>query len=57
MLKLHLLVDQTDVEIFANDGAQVITDFVFPTKHEGKIELFFEGGEAVFKKLTIHNLK
>ncbi|MCY7352019.1 MAG: glycoside hydrolase family 32 protein [Cytophagaceae bacterium] len=53
VLKLHLLVDASIVEIFANGGQQVMTDLVFPTKHEGRIELVAEGGSAVFKTLTI----
>lgn len=53
LLRLHLLVDRSVVEIFANDGQRVMTEAVFPTRHEGRIELFSEGGTATFKTLTI----
>lgn len=53
LLKLHLLVDRSVVEIFANDGQRVMTEAVFPSRHEGRIELFSEGGTATFKTLTI----
>ena len=52
LLKLHLLVDGSVVEIFANDGQQVMTELVFPTKHEGRIELFSEGGTATVNVLN-----
>ena len=57
VLKLHLLVDASIVEIFANEGRQVMTDLIFLTKHEGKIELIAEGGTAVFNHLTIWPIK
>lgn len=53
LFKLHLLVDASVVEIFANDGQQVMTDLVFPTKHEGRIELFSEGGTATVNSLSV----
>ncbi len=56
-LRLHLLVDASIVEIFANDGQQVMTELVFPTKHEGKLELQSVGGSAVFKTLMIWPIK
>jgi fructan beta-fructosidase len=56
-LKLYLLVDKSIVEIFANGGQKVMTDLVFPTKHEGKIELFSEGGKAGFESLSVWEVK
>jgi fructan beta-fructosidase len=57
LLKLHILVDKSIVEIFANDGQRVLTDVVFPTKHEGKIALFAEGGKVDVKSLTVWAIK
>jgi fructan beta-fructosidase len=56
-LKLHLLVDRSVVEIFANGGQRVLTDLVFPTRHDGQIELMAEGGQAEYKSLTIWPIK
>jgi len=38
-LKLDIIMDKSVVEIFANDGQKVLTDLVFPTKTNGKIEI------------------
>jgi fructan beta-fructosidase len=57
VLKLHILVDASVVEIFANGGQQVLTDLVFPTKHEGRITLFAEGGAATVDMLRIWEIK
>ncbi len=56
-LKLHVLVDRSIVTIFVNGGEKVMTDMVFPTKHEGKIELVSQGGEATFDALRIVEIK
>jgi fructan beta-fructosidase len=47
-LKLHIFVDHSIVEVFINDGEQVITSQVFPTGKDSKIEVFKEDGEAQF---------
>ena len=57
VLKLHLLVDVSVIEIFANDGQRVLTDAVFPTKHEGNVALFAEGGTAAVKSLTFWGIR
>ncbi len=36
-LKLNIFVDNSIVEIFANDGAAVLTDLVYPTKKNGEV--------------------
>lgn len=38
-LKLDILVDKYIVEIFVNDGKKVLTDLVFPTNENGKVEI------------------
>jgi fructan beta-fructosidase len=55
ILKLQLLVDKSVVEIFANDGQQVMTDLVFPTKHDGELS-FFGDGKSRLKSLKIWNV-
>lgn len=57
LLKLHLLVDRSVIEIFANDGQRVLTDAVFPTKHEGRVNLFSEGGAVTVNSLIIWPVK
>lgn len=55
-LKIRLLADKSILEVFVQDGEQVMTEWVFPTKHEGGITLTTEGGNAKLNSLTIHTL-
>lgn len=52
-LQLNILVDQSIVEVFVNDGAQTITDLVFPQQQEGRLELFSSGSAAQFHHIHI----
>lgn len=56
-LTLRILVDRSIVEVFLQDGATTLTSLVFPIKQDGQIELFAEGGQALFSDLTIWNMK
>lgn len=40
-LKLDIFVDNSIIEIFANDGKAVLTDLVFPTTKGGKVSISF----------------
>lgn len=42
IIKLDIFVDNSIVEIFANDGKAVISDLVFPTKSKGMVEFSFK---------------
>jgi fructan beta-fructosidase len=42
-LKLHIFFDNSLLEVFINDGEQVITDQVFPTDDAIKVEMFPRG--------------
>jgi sucrose-6-phosphate hydrolase SacC (GH32 family) len=37
---LRIFVDTSSVEVFVNDGEQVVTSFVFPTAEGAGIEFF-----------------
>lgn len=43
-LKLHLLVDKSSVEVFANNGQTVLTCLIYPNERATSAELFSEGG-------------
>lgn len=45
-LKLQVFVDNSIVEVFINDGEQVITDQIFPTSSKYSLQQFAEGGTA-----------
>jgi fructan beta-fructosidase len=43
-VRLHVFVDWSSVEVFAQDGTAVITDQVFPAGESGGVELYAVGG-------------
>ncbi len=45
-LELHLFLDVSSVEVFANGGERVMTDIFFPRERMSKAELFSQGGGA-----------
>jgi fructan beta-fructosidase len=52
-VKLHLFVDACSVEVFVNDGEQVLTSLVFPSKASRAVELFGPGDGAVVSALDV----
>ncbi|MCR2806613.1 glycoside hydrolase family 32 protein [Paenibacillus soyae] len=55
-IKLHLFVDRSSVEVFANDGSAVLTDQIFPDPRSTGIALYALGGSAKSKSLSLHVL-
>jgi beta-fructofuranosidase len=49
VLKFHIFVDSSSVEIFVNDGEEVFTSRIFPSKDSMEIRFFALGGNAGFK--------
>ncbi len=49
MIKLHIFVDASSIEVFADDGATVLTDRIFPDPGSVDVHAFAHGGKA---KLT-----
>jgi fructan beta-fructosidase len=56
-IKLRIFVDKSVVEVYVNNGAQVITDQIFPTNGTNSIQLFAEGGTALFRNVSLWQLK
>ena len=54
---LHILVDWSSVEVFADQGQTVITDQIFPDATSDGIELFADGGGATLERLKIQPLR
>jgi fructan beta-fructosidase len=57
VIRLHILIDQSSVEVFANDGQLVLTDQLFPCTANSYLEIFSDGGEATLNALEIHKLQ
>ncbi|MGH2332270.1 glycoside hydrolase family 32 protein [Thermoanaerobacter mathranii] len=56
-IRLHILVDRSSVEIFANDGKVVMTDLIFPDIDSQNVELFSKDGTVKVTSLTIYKLR
>jgi fructan beta-fructosidase len=55
-LRLHVLVDWSSVEVFANDGTVVFTSRIFPEPASDGVAVFSEGGTARLVSLDAWNL-
>ena len=56
-VKLHVLVDRSSVEVFANDGARVLTHRIFPDSSSTGVSLFAEGGTAQLTQFDAWTLR
>lgn len=54
-LRLRVLVDRCSVEVFADDGAAVITDLSFPGPMATGLRLFAQDGGARFTQLVLRS--
>lgn len=56
-VRLRLIVDTSSVEIFANDGASVMTALAFPALSDQPIELWSAGDSVKIRRLDVWKLK
>ena len=55
-IKLHLFFDAASAELFADNGATLLTDIYFPNENFDSLTLFSEGGNATLETGTIYSL-
>jgi fructan beta-fructosidase len=55
-IKLHIFVDSSSVEVFANDSLITFADCIFPAEDSQGLELFVEGGSIRLCSLDIYQL-
>jgi sucrose-6-phosphate hydrolase SacC (GH32 family) len=55
-VELHVFVDRSSVELFANDGLRTITDVIFPDAASTGVELYAQGGGAQVDELHVWQL-
>lgn len=48
-IKFHLFVDVSSVEVFVNNGEEVFTSRIFPSKESNEIRFFAKGGTTSFR--------
>ncbi len=56
-LRLHILVDASSVEVFADQGEVVLTDQIFPDANSTGASVFAEGGSATLDHLEAWHLR
>ncbi len=56
MLRLHLFLDHSSIELFANDGIVTMTDRIFPAGGMVDLQLFTEGGAVELVQLDAYPL-
>jgi len=56
-LTLHLFVDTSSVEVFANGGSIALTDRIFPDPTSTGLKFFSEGGTAAITTIELYPLK
>lgn len=56
-VRLHIFVDRSSVEVFANGGERVISDRIFPSPASQSVEIFSTGSQAKILRLDVWNLK
>lgn len=56
-IRLHLLIDWSSVETFANDGELVISTLIFPTPFSENVRVFARGGIVELLSMHIHKIK
>lgn len=55
-VKLHIWLDRSSVEVFANEGVTVLTDQIFPGALIDKLVVTSTTGQSVLNSLNIHFL-
>lgn len=56
LIKLHIIVDRSSVELFANDGLVSMTERVFSAENATGLSLFSEGSNVILQQLDLYKL-
>ena len=56
-IKLHIYIDQSSIEVFANDGVRVMSSLIYPDASSKLIQLFSTNGATIVQSLKAYNLK
>ncbi len=56
-LDLRILVDNSIVEVFAEDGERVLTDLVYPATGSNGLKVFAESGTATVESLAVYQMR
>jgi len=56
-LNLRILVDNSIVEVFAENGERVLSDLIYPATSSNGLKLFAEGGTAGIDSIIVHQMR
>ena len=56
-LTLHVFLDKTVVEVFANGGRECVTKVIYTPEQDLGLELFATGGRAMVRSLDVWQIK
>jgi sucrose-6-phosphate hydrolase SacC (GH32 family) len=57
VVNLRILVDNSIVEVFAENGELALTDVVYPAAGSNGVKMFAEGGTATADLVTVHQVR
>jgi fructan beta-fructosidase len=57
LVNLHIFVDRSSVEVFANGGEEVISDLIFPSPASQSVGFYSAGGSAKVVRLDVWKLR
>ncbi|MGZ4159173.1 MAG: GH32 C-terminal domain-containing protein [Neobacillus sp.] len=55
-IKMNIFVDDSSIEVFANDGKVVFSDVIFPDPSSRSMNFYTKGGEVRVVSLKVHSL-
>lgn len=56
LIRLHIFIDASSLEVFANDGRLAFCEAIFPSQQSQGLELFVEGGTIFLHSLDVFYL-
>jgi len=56
-LKLQILIDESSIEVFGNNGQFVMTELLFPVEKFNEISLYSQGDEIIVDEAKFYRLK
>jgi len=56
-IHLHVFIDSSSIEVFANDGLLTLSECIFPSSNSHEVKLFSEDGKTLLTSLDIFQLK
>jgi sucrose-6-phosphate hydrolase SacC (GH32 family) len=57
VLNIHLFLDYSSLELFADEGSVVMTETFFPHENFNRVSFFQKNGKVKIKTCTIYDLK